>query len=100
MTGPPTDGMAPTWGNMFKSEEEFLRIVDEHDRLIQQCAHGLITFKDFLEKYDYFYGFYALDGHESDEHERSMFERFEVRIRPHEKLVEDVFQYLCADEDA
>ncbi|MGB7210311.1 MAG: hypothetical protein WBD27_16775 [Pyrinomonadaceae bacterium] len=100
MTQSPIDEIAPTWGNIFKSEEEFLRVVDKHDQLIQQCAQGIITFKDFLQKYDGFYGYYALDGHESDEDERSMFQRYEGRIRPHEEIAQEIFQFLCSDEDA
>ncbi len=95
-----TDWASPEWTNMFESEEEFLRIIDKHDVLIQQCANGEITFANFLEKYGNFYGYYALDGHESDENERAMFERFEKRLGPHEEIVNEIYQYLCSDEHA
>jgi len=56
---------------MFDSEEHFLSVIDEHDQLIQDCAIGAITFHDFLDRYNDFNLFYALDGHESDEHKGS-----------------------------
>jgi hypothetical protein len=88
------------WGNMFESEEGFLSVVDEHDELIRRCAEGAITFQEFEEKYNYFYGYYALDGHESDEHEREMFDKYRHRLNPHEELVIEIFQHLCSDDDA
>ena len=88
------------WGNMFESEEAFLSVLDEHDQLIQQCAREAITFREFEERYNYFYGHYALDGHESDEHEREMFDKYRYRIKPHEELGTEVFQHLCSDDDA
>ena len=88
------------WGNMFESEEDFLSALDKHDRLIRQCADGIVSFQDFLVKYEYFYGYYALDGHESDESELRMFEKYEERIKPHEELGTEIFLQLCDDNDA
>jgi hypothetical protein len=98
--GSVEDNTSPDWGNMFESEEAFLSVLDEHDQLIQRCANGAITFQEFEKKYNYFYGHYALDGHESDEQEREMFEKYDCRIKPHEELGTEVFQHLCSDEDA
>src|SRR5687768_7693604 len=94
------DSKSQEWGNMFESEEAFLSVLDAHDQLIQQCAIGSITFQEFEKKYNYFYGHYALDGHESDEHESEMFDKYDHRIKPHEELGAEVFQHLCSDEDA
>lgn len=63
-------------------------------------CEGAITFHEFLAEYNEFYSYYALDGHESDELELSMFERYALRIQPHEDLTLQVFTYRCDDDDA
>jgi len=87
-------------GKIFKSADDFMHVLDKHDRLIQACANELIPFDQFLRQYDNFYDSYALDGHESDETERSIFEKHKVRIAPHEKLARSILSKLCSDEDA
>lgn len=92
--------MSEEWGNIFESEYEFLEVMDKYDQMIQQCAKGDIVFKDFLEKYNDFYAYYALDGHESDEQELALFEKYGWRIKPHEELAQEILSYLCNDDDA
>jgi len=88
------------WGNMFGSEEEFLKVMADHDDLVKKCASGELEFQEFLKLYNGFYGHYALDGHESDEAEIVMFQKFADRILPHEKIAAEILRYVCLDEDA
>ena len=74
--------------------------MDNHDQMIQQCANGDLAFKDFLEQYNDFYDYYALDGHESDEHELAVFEKYKWRIKPHKELAQEILSHICNDDDA
>ena len=80
-------------------EAELLSVLDEHDQLMRDCAAEQISFQYFLNKYDNFYLAYALDGHESDSKEQSLFEKYENRIAPH-RVVAEILSFLCSDEDA
>jgi len=92
--------VSQNWRNIFASEEDFLNVMEIHDRLIQDCALELITFDEFMRRYKGFYGYYALDGHESDDSEWALFEKYSGRIEPHAEIAENVLSLLCADEDA
>lgn len=85
---------------IFKSENDLLNYLDVHDDLIQKCASGLIPFWDFCKKYNNFYWFCALDGHESDEEERQLLEKYEPRILRHRIVAEEILSGVCSDEDA
>ena len=86
--------------NIFDSEEQFLNLIENHDQLIQDCASGQISFDEFLRQYNNFYYYYALDGHESIENERALFERHENRIKPHAELASEILSNVCSNDDA
>jgi hypothetical protein len=86
--------------SMFVSEKDLLNALDRHDELVRQCVAGILTFDVFCERYNDFYAFYALDGHESDSAERDLFEKHEPRIRPHEFIAYEVLGRVCSDADA
>jgi hypothetical protein len=92
--------MSTVWPNMFESEVHFLAILEQHDKLVHQCANGSLAFSDFLEKYDELYSRYALDGHESDDAERALFDKYEERIKLHERIAFEVMSGLCDESDA
>lgn len=86
---------------IFESEDDLLITLDEYDRLVYDCAAERITFSEFLDKYDTFYMYYALDGHESDQEEQKLFARYDDRISLHREIWEKVIGGgLCSDEDA
>jgi len=85
---------------MFASEVEFQRLLHEHDELVRRCAHGEMSFNDFCDKYNNYWSFYALDGHESDDEERTILERYEDRIELHWLIAFDILGQLCSEEDA
>ena len=85
---------------MFKSENELIEYFDKHDDLVRKCAGEVLPFWDFVEVYNNFYWYCALDGHESDEEERKLLEKHEDRILPHKEIAENVLNGVCADEDA
>jgi hypothetical protein len=85
---------------MFGSEQELIEQLDVHDELVRQCAAGKLSFDDFCARYRDFYAYYALDGHESDQEERALFEKYEDRIEPHRIIAYDILGRVCSDEDA
>ncbi len=80
------------------TEEELLRELDAHDALVAKCARGELTWVEFEVAYNSFYPRYPLDGHESDAHERSLFEKHAARIRPHQEIWEQVLTKKTGDE--
>lgn len=86
--------------NIFSSEQEFLQTIEKYNQVIKNCVEEKITFQKFLDKYDSFYGYYALDGHESDLEEQEMFEKYEIKINIHLEIWEKVLTGICSDEDA
>ena len=68
---------------MFESEADLLETIDKHDALVRQCVSGALGFWEFCEKYNEFYAYYALDGHESDDEEPLLLKKFAFRIEPH-----------------
>jgi hypothetical protein len=85
---------------VFDSENDLVKYLDVHDDLIRRCASGLLSFWDFYEKYNNFYRYCALDGHESDEEERLLIDKYEPRILPHRIVAEEIFSIVCFYEDA
>jgi hypothetical protein len=81
------------------SETELLRLLDDHDLLVQRCIAGSLPLDEFLREYDDFPFAYALDGHESDEDEKAMFRRYAARISFHFGVMESIYG-LCSDEEA
>ena len=85
---------------MFESEAALLEALALHDDLVRRCISGWLSFDEFCEKYNDFYAFYALDGHESDIEERKLLEKYKARIEPHRKIAEDILGQVCSDENA
>ena len=85
---------------MFASEAHLLETLSMHDELVRQCVGGHLSFDAFCERYQDFYAFFALDGHESDDEERALLEKYEARIEPHRIIGEDILGLVCTNEDA
>jgi hypothetical protein len=84
---------------IFTSEKDFFEVIEKHNQLVFQCVSGMISFSDFCEIYNNFYVFYALDGHESDEEEQAIFQKYDYLIEPHRLITYEILSKLCADED-
>lgn len=85
---------------IFESESDLLASLDRHDDLVRQCACGEKSFDDFCAEYHDYYAFCALDGHESDQEERALLEKYEKRIDVHRIVAEDILGGVCSDADA
>ncbi|MCX9158593.1 hypothetical protein OPU71_20970 [Niveibacterium sp. 24ML] len=85
---------------MFESEADLLETIAQHDALVRQCVAGKLSFFEFCEKYNNFYAYWALDGHESDEEERALLEKHDNLIEPHRVIAYEILEKLCSDEDA
>ena len=85
---------------MFESEQNLLATLDRYDDLVRQCVAGQLTFDEFCSRYNDFYAFYALDGHESDAEERGLLKKHEMRIQPHEFIALEILGRVCSARDA
>jgi hypothetical protein len=83
---------------MYKLNSEVAEILDELDALVMRCVDGNISFDEFLEKYGYPMGYYALDGHESDEQGKSILADFAKRIALHQAITDRVLHKVCTPE--
>ena len=81
------------------TEAEWVKLFDDHDALVQSCIAGVLSFSEFLDRYDSFPDQYALDGHEADEREREILDRHSERAKFHLGLSETLGN-LCREEDA
>lgn len=85
---------------MFESEAHLIEVIAHHDALVRECVAGNLPFWEFCRKYNDFYGFWALDGHESDEEEILLLEKHDSIIEPHRFIAYEILGKVCADEDA
>jgi hypothetical protein len=85
---------------MFPSEADLKASLAQHDELVRQCAHGEITWGLFCDRYNNYWSYYALDGHESDEEENALLDRYEDRIELHRAIAFDVLGQVCSEEDS
>ncbi len=85
---------------MFASEADLQASLEHHDELVRQCAHGEVTWDSFCDRYNNYWSNYALDGHESDEEENAILDRYEERIALHRTIAFDVLGQVCSEEDA
>lgn len=81
------------------TETELLRLLDEHDSLVQRCISGDLSLDEFVRQYDNFPLAYALDGHESDPDEEAMLKRHAIRIGFHLGVMQSL-SGLCSEDDA
>ncbi len=85
---------------IFESESDLLQTVDKYDALVLACISGEIDFGSFCDEYNSFYWRCALDGHESDDEECALFEKYEDRIEPHRIIAHEILARLCTEKDA
>jgi hypothetical protein len=85
---------------IFESEDELLRELRKQDDLVEKCVQGQLGFWDFCEQYNEFYAYYALDGHESDDEEIALLEKYADRIELHRVIAWDILGKVCSDDDA
>ncbi len=72
------------------TEGELSTILKNGAKLILDCVQGYISFKTFLFEYDSFYLYHALDGHESDNAELELLQKYEAEIAIHKKIWDEV----------
>ena len=85
---------------IFQSEADLLETIAQHDALVRQCVSGQISIAEFCDKYRSFHGYYALDGHESDDEERKLLEKHAHLIEPHRVITYEILGKVCSDKDA
>jgi len=85
---------------VFESEEDLLSILDKLDSLVLECAAGNRSYEQFEAEYGYPFGYYALDGHESDDEERALLARHQYRIELHRRVADEILHLVCSPANA
>ena len=80
------------------SEAELSTILKKGAKLILDCVQGCISFETFLFEYDSFYLYHALDGHESDDAELELLQKYEAEITIHEKIWDEIITKITDDK--
>jgi hypothetical protein len=85
---------------IFASESEMLSVLAEIEASLHRAAVAdRTTFREHYFKAGHLHGFYAIDGHESDEEERALLDKHAERIARIEGALESA-SGLCSEEDA
>jgi hypothetical protein len=85
---------------IFESEQDIIKHLDVYDEIVFECVNGHIDFRSFCEKYNNFYDYCALDGHESDVEELAILSKHRARIMFHERIRNEILYKVCDDADA
>jgi hypothetical protein len=80
------------------NESDPKEITSKLGRLVTKCISGEISFEVFLNEYGYPIGEYALDGHESDEAEKTLLRNSANSLRPHVEITETILNKLYIGE--
>ena len=84
---------------MFRSESEFLELLDQCDALVLDAVGGTLDVRALYTRLGDVHGHFALDGHESDEEELALMHRHQLRLSFIEDAL-DALNGLCAESDA
>jgi hypothetical protein len=85
---------------IFNSESTLLAALAEIEAELECAARSdADTFRAHYDKAGHLYGYFALDGHESDEEERALLEMHRTRIVRIEAALRSA-DGLCSEEDA
>lgn len=85
---------------MLENEEELVKLIDQKRDLLKKVVNDQISIDTFYEEYNWFYGAYVLDGHESDEEERELLLKYNNDIELFRRVEEEIFNRICGDEDS
>ena len=83
---------------IFDSESDLVNTLQKQFYVVADFAEGRIPCDEFDQKYNSFYYSYALDGHESDEEEKLLLQKYSDKIDFYEKL-SSIICGICSDED-
>ena len=84
---------------IFDSEIDLTKQLENHFQIVNDFANGELSYEEFENKYNSFYYYYALDGHESDEEEKILLKIYSDKIEFFEKVSPILFG-ICSDEDS
>lgn len=81
------------------TREELREALRHFTSLVVSVGKGGISLDRFLESYQSFYHYYALDGHESDAEERRLLDEQAEAIELHRRVLEEVLNLVCTTGD-
>lgn len=85
-----------------REEKELLESLRSATLLIDDAMNGRISMEEFVKRYDNFYYYEALDGHEADSQIRQLLDKYRELVLLHEEVQANVVDitYLGPKEDA
>jgi hypothetical protein len=72
------------------TESLLKEILTEGTRLVRDAAAGSLSIGEFMRRYNDFYYYNALDGHEEDEEGKELLARFADAVSLHRQVQEDI----------
>lgn len=85
---------------MLENENELLKLIDQKKGLLKKVVNDQMPIDLFYKEYNWFYGTYVLDGHESDDEERELLLKYDSEIELFRRVEEEIFNRICSDEDS
>lgn len=82
------------------SENVLKSILLEGTRLVQEIASNRVSMESFLKRYDNFYYYNALDGHEADSQETSLLKKYSTVISLHKDIQTTVVDVVYLGDKA
>jgi len=80
------------------TENLLMEILTEGTRLVRDAAAALLPIREFIERYNNFYYYNALDGHEEDEEGKELLARFANAVSLHQEVQEDIVDKIYLGE--
>jgi hypothetical protein len=85
---------------IFRDEKDLVMTLENNIALVKRTINGEIDQAHFIEEHTGFYYAYALDGHESDEEEKLLFEKYYKEIDFFKDVQETILNNICSDEES
>jgi hypothetical protein len=84
-----------------RDEKELLESLYSATSLIEDTVRGRISVEEFVKRYDNFYYYEALDGHEADGQTRKLLSKYRELVLLHEEAQTNIVDitYLGPKED-
>ena len=81
------------------SKDQLKQLLLSGTQLVKDAVDGRLSFVEFLSKYDNFYYYNALDGHEDDDEGRRMLAQFSDVVVLHRCVQEEIINCAYVGEN-
>ncbi len=84
---------------MMREKEELRESLRQGTSLVAEVVQGRISIAEFVVRYDNFFYYEALDGHEADAQEHQLLDEYREIISLHEQVQTSVVDLIYLDND-